>query len=111
MSMMVSGLLASSENKFKIEFEHFNPIEEFQKLDLIKKYGFSIGWYTFGQNIHVILKHENEGKNQIYLAETKLEVEAIINRLLSKFVQDYNITKEDQKYMCILLKEHGCCYF
>ncbi|MEJ2244353.1 MAG: hypothetical protein P8X87_07515 [Candidatus Bathyarchaeota archaeon] len=107
--MMVSGLLASSKNNFKIEFEHLNPIENFQDLDLIKKYGFSFGWYSFGKNIHVILKHEKE--NQIYLAETKLEVEAIINKVLPKLIEDFNVTKKDQKEMCNLLKEQGCCYF
>lgn len=109
--MVVNGLLASSRNNFKIEFETLKPIEDFQELDLTKKYGFSFGWYTFGKNIQVILKHDNKGENQIYLAETKLEVEAIINKLLSKLVKDFNVTKEDQKKMCNLLKEHGCCYF
>jgi hypothetical protein len=109
--ILVSGLLVSSKNKFKMEFEHLKLIENFQELDLPKKYGFSFGWYTYGQNINVILKHENKGENQIYLAETKLEVEATINKLLSKLVEHFNVTIEDQKKMCNLLKEHGCCYF
>lgn len=39
--MVVNGLLDSSRNNFKIEFETLNPIEDFQELNLTKKYGFS----------------------------------------------------------------------
>lgn len=111
MLILVSGLLVSSKNEFKVEFEHLNSVENFQDLDLTKKYGFSFGWYRFGQNVHVILKQDRKGEKQLHLAETKLEVEAIINKMLSKLVKDFNVTKEDQKKMCNLLKEHGCCYF
>lgn len=47
--MMVSGLLASSKNNFKIEFEHLNPIENFQDLDLIKKYVSVLGGTHLGK--------------------------------------------------------------
>ncbi len=108
---MVSGLLFSLKNGFNIKLENLNPIEEFEELELLKKYGFDLGWYTFGQNIHIILKKTNKGENQIYLAEKIIEVEPIINRLVDEVVEDFGVTKEDQKIMFNLLKKHGCCYF
>ena len=87
------------------------PIEEFEELELLKKYGFDLGWYTFSQNIHVVLKQTNKGENEIYLAEKIVEVEPIINKLVNKVVEDFGVTEEDQKDMFNLLRKHGCCYF
>jgi RIO-like serine/threonine protein kinase len=109
--MMVSGLLVSSKNGFNIELENLNPIEEFEELELLKKYGFDLGWYAFGQNIHVILKQTKSGKNQIYLAEKPIEVESIVNKLVDEVVEDFGVTEADQKAMFNLLRKHGCCYF
>ena len=109
--MMVSGLLVSSKNGLDIKLENLNPVEEFKEIELPKKYGFDLGWYTFGQNIHVILKRVNKGENQIFLAEKIIEVEPILNQLIDKVVEDFCVTDKDQKEMFILLKEHGCCYF
>ena len=109
--MMVSGLLVSSKYGFNMKLENLNPIEEFGELELLKKYGFGLGWYTFGQNIHVVLKQTNKGKNEIYLAEKIVEVEPIINKLVDKVVEDFGVNEEDQKDMFNLLRKHGCCYF
>ena len=96
---MVSGLLVSSKYGFNMKLENLNPIEEFGELELLKQYGFGLGWYTFGQNIHVVLKQTNKGKNEIYLAEKIVEVEPIINKLVDKVVEDFGVNAEDQKGM------------
>ncbi|MEJ2126563.1 MAG: hypothetical protein P8X84_03490 [Candidatus Bathyarchaeota archaeon] len=96
---MGSGLVVTSKNGFNIQLENLKPVEEFEQLDLVNKYGFKMGWYTFGKNIHVILKQIQEKENQIYLAEN------------TELVERFNVTSKDQKEMFNLLKEHGCCYF
>jgi DNA-binding Lrp family transcriptional regulator len=108
---LVSGLLVSSKSGFHLKLENLKPIEEFEELGLLKKYGFDLGLYTFGQNVHVVLKQTNTGENEIYLAENKIEVEPIINKLANEVVEDFGVTEEDQKDMFDLLRKHGCCYF
>jgi len=108
---MGSGLVVTSKNGFNIQLENLKPVEEFEQLDLVNKYGFKMGWYTFGKNIHVILKQIQEKENQIYLAEKAIEAESILNNIITELVERFNITLKDQKEMFNLLKEHGCCYF
>lgn len=76
---MVSGLVVKSKNEFNIQVKNLKPVEEFEKLDLLKKYGFNVGQFTFGKNIHVILKHIKKGEKQIYLAEEIIDEESILN--------------------------------
>jgi len=40
---MVSGLVVKSKNEFNIQVKNLKPVEEFEKLDLLKKYGFNVG--------------------------------------------------------------------
>lgn len=108
---MVNGLLIDSKDGFRLELKNLNPIEEFEQLDLINKYGFQLGWYKFGQNIHVISKKVIKGERQIYLAEKTIDAESIINRLVNELVEQFQIRPEEQKQIFTLLKEHGCCFF
>ena len=108
---MVSGLIVTLKNGFKIQIENLKPVEEFEQLDLLNKYGFNISWYSFGENIHVILKQIRGKENQIYLAEKPIEAESTLNGLITEVVKSFNVTSEDQKEMFNMLKEHGCCYF
>ncbi|MDG6221821.1 MAG: hypothetical protein IAX21_06670 [Candidatus Bathyarchaeota archaeon] len=108
---MTSGLLVASKNGLDLQLENLTPIEDFEQLDLFNKYGFKIGWYTFGKAIHVILKQIQMGENQIYLAEKLIEAESILNKLINELVESFDVTSEDQKDMFKMLKEHGCCYF
>ena len=108
---MVSGLLVSFTNGYDLKLENVNTIENFEGLNLRKKYGFDLGWYTLGEKIHVILKNVNEGETQIYLADNKIEVESIINKLVNKAVEDFGVDEKDQKEIYIMLRKHGCCYF
>jgi ribosomal protein S1 len=109
--LMVSGLLVSIKNGCNLKLENVNPIEEFEGLKLRNKYGFDLGWYTLGEKIHVILKYVNEGETQIYLADNKIEVESIMNKVINKVVEDFSVDEKDQKEIYIMLKKHGCCYF
>jgi len=108
---MVSGLVVTSKNEFNIQVENLKSIEEFEPLDLLNKYGFNLGWFTFGKNTHVILKQINKGEKQIYLAEEAIEAESILNKLITELVEKFNVTTKDQKEIFKLLKENGCCYF
>jgi len=109
--LMVSGLLVSIKNDCNLKLENVNTIEEFEDLKLRNKYGFDLGWYTMGEKIHVILKSVNEGETQIYLADNKIEVESIMNKVVNKAVEDFSVDEKDQKEIYIMLKKHGCCYF
>lgn len=108
---MVSGLVITSNDDFNFQVENLKPIEEFEKLDLLKKYGFNVGWFTFGKNTHVIIKHINKGEKQIYLAEEIIDAESIVNKLITELVEKFKVSTKDQKEIFNLLKEHGCCYF
>ena len=108
---MVSGLVITSKNCFNLQFENLKLIEDFEQLNLRKKYGFKLGWYNFGQNIHVILKELNAGEKQIYLAEKTIEAESILNKLVNELSEQFQISSKDQKEIFNLLKEHGCCFF
>jgi len=109
--MMVSGLLVSFKNGCNLKLENVNPIEEFEGLNLRNKYGFDLGWYTLGETIQVILKYVQGGETQIYLADNKIEVESIMNKVVNKAVEDFSVDEKDQKEIYIMLKKHGCCYF
>ncbi len=108
---MVSGLLVSFSHDYDLKLENLDIIEIFEGLNLRKKYGFDLGWYTLGQNIHIILKNVYEGEKQIYLADNKIEVESIINKLVNKVVEDFGVDEKDQKEIYLMLRKHGCCYF
>ena len=41
---MVSGLIVTLKNDFKIQLENLKLVEEFEQLDLLNKYGFNISW-------------------------------------------------------------------
>ncbi len=111
MALMVSGLLVSFSDDYDLKLENLDAIEIFEGLYLRKKYGFDLGWYTLGQNIHIILKNVPEGETQIYLADNKIEVESIINKLVNKVVEDFGVEEKDQKEIYLMLQKHGCCYF
>ena len=111
MALMVSGLLVSFSDDYDLKLENLDAIEIFEGLNLRKKYGFDLGWYTLGQNIHIILKNVHEGETQIYLANNKIEVWSIINKLVNKVVEDFGVDEKDQKEIYLMLRKHGCCYF
>ena len=108
---MVNGLLGTSKNSFHRDNENLKPIEEFEALELFKKYGFNLGWYTFGNDINVIITQNSAEGSQVYLAEKKVEAESILNKIINESVEQFAVSKQDQKEMFNLLKEHGCCYF
>jgi hypothetical protein len=108
---MASGLLVSLKGKCDLKLENLNPIEKFEELDFPTKYGFDLRWYTYGKKIHIILKCLNDGETEIYLADNKIEVESLINKLVNEAVDDYDIDEKDQKEIYNKLKKHGCCYF
>ena len=108
---MASGLLVSIEKGCNLKLENLNPIEGFEGLNLADKYGFDLGWYILGEKIHVILKYIEKGETQIYLADNKIEVESIINKLVNEAVEHFGIDERDQKEIYNKLKKHGCCYF
>jgi hypothetical protein len=108
---MTSGLLVSLKKGCDLKIGNLNPLEKFEGLDLLSKYGFDFGWYTFGDNIHVILKCVKEGESQIYLAENKLEVESVINKLISEAVRDFGFDEKTQREIYEKLRKHDCCYF
>jgi len=110
-ALMVSGLLVSFSDDYDLKLENLDAIEIFEGLNLRKKYGFDLGWYTLGQNIHIILKNVHEGETQIYLANNKIEVWSIINKLVNKVVEDFGVDEKDQKEIYLMLRKHGCCYF
>ena len=108
---MVSGLLVSFKTGSKLEFENLNAKEKFEDLRLRNKYGFDLGWYTFGENIQVILRCDDKGETQIYLADNKIEAEHILNEVVRQVVDDFSVDAKDQKAIFDKLRKHGCCYF
>ena len=106
---MVSGLLVSFKKGKKLKLGNLNPIEEFEGLNLHTKYGFDLGWYIFAK-IHFI-KFICENESRIYVADNKVEVEAIINNLMAEVHENFKVTETDQKEMYNMLKSRGCCYF
>ena len=108
---MVSGLLVSFKTGSKLEFENLNAKEKFEDLRLNSKYGFDLGWYTFGENIQVIFRCDNKGETQIYVADNKIEAEQILNEVVQKTVTHFSINAKDEKAIFDRLRKHGCCYF
>ncbi len=111
MLILGNGLIVTSKNRFNINLENLKPVEEFEQLDLLNKYGFNLSWYTFGKKIHVILRQIAKKENQIYLAEKPIEAESILNKLITELIETFKVSSKDQKQMFNLLKKHGCCYF
>lgn len=109
--IMVSGLVVTAKNGQNIKVENLKPVEEFKQLELLNRFGFNLGWYTFGKNIHVILKQVENAEMQIYLGEELIEAQSILNQLLNDLVKDFNVNPAVEKEIFTLLKEHGCCYF
>jgi len=109
--LMVSGLLVSFKTGSKLEFENLNAKEQFEDLRLINKYGFDLGWYTFGKNIQVIFRCDKKGETQIYLADNKIEAEQILNEVIQKAVAHFSVNPKDEKAIYLRLRKHGCCYF
>lgn len=108
---MVSGLLVSFKNSSNFELENVNSKEKFEDLKLSDKYGFDLGWYTFGENIQVILRCADNDETQIYLADNKIDAERILNELVRQVVKDFNVDGKDEKAIFDKLRKHGCCYF
>ena len=108
---MVSGLIASFKSDSSLEFESLTVKENFEDLRFRNKYGFDLGWYTFGENIHIILMRDYKGETQIYLADSKVESESVMNEIIHKTVTRFSVDTNDEKAIFERLKKHGCCYF
>jgi len=108
---MVSGLLFSFKSGSDLKFDNVSVKENFGDLGFRSKYCFDLVWYAFGENIEVIFVDGCERGVQIFLADNRIEAEAILNEVVLKVVADFGVSGEDEKAIFDRLRQHGCCYF